>query len=198
MDYKILFQIKKFTKNQFQSAFFTDISRIHNLEKSISFLPKNSIVILREYNLSQSKRQELALKIQKLCKKFNHFLFIGKNIEIARKIKANGVHFSDLDKNSWRFISKKYPKLKISFACHSLKSIKKAQNSNSDILFLSPIFATKSHENSKILKTRNLAKACEISKKPIFALGGINQKNLNSVIKSKARGFGAIEIFNKT
>lgn len=166
------------------------------MEKIIHNLPKNSIIIFREYSLKKDKRQELATKFLKIAQKLNHQFFVGKDPKMALAIRANGVHYSDLDRNSWQLIKKEYShQFAISLACHDLKSIKKAQNSNAEILFLSPIFMTKSHENSRPLGLQRLAKSCKYSSKPIFALGAVNSNNISKVLKNNAGGFAGIEIF---
>ncbi len=169
--------------------FFTDRKRCDNLGEIIKNLPKNSAVIFREYDLSEEKRQELALEIFEICKKFGHKFLVGKSLGLAKLVNADGVHFSDLD--SCKISGDK--KFIVSMACHSLKSVARAQNSAVDIIFLSPIFATKSHENAKILGLNILLKACKISSKPVFALGGVNENNIAKIVKCGAFGFGAIE-----
>lgn len=133
--------------------------------------------------------------MQKICKKNKHKLIIGKDLKLAKKIKADGIHFSDLEKTSWREINKKSNFAK-SFACHSKKSIIKAQKSKADILFLSPIFATNSHKNAKTLGSRKFRDYSKNNNKIIFALGGINETNIKEIIKLKINGFGGIDVFN--
>ena len=209
MNYKILFELKKFQKQRnksskinFSSVFFTDQKRCGDLGEIIKNLPKNSAVIFREYDLSKEKRQVLALEIFAICKKFGHKFLVAKDLKLAQEIGANGLHFSDLDAGSNATFKapenfKNNRKFIISLACHSLKSTLKAQKSIADLIFLSPIFATKSHLNAKKLGLKTLAKACRSSQKPICALGGINENNISSVRKSKACGIGGIDIFVK-
>lgn len=202
MNYKILFALKKFrqnfgkaTKISFASVFFTDRKRCDDLKKIVKNLPKNSAIIFREYDLNKAKRQELALEIFAICKNFGHKFLIGKDLELARAIKADGIHFSDLDFcHNYFFAQKNKKKFIISLACHSLKSLAIAQKSAADIIFLTPIFVTKSHKNTKILGLKNLEKACQISLKPVFALGGVNEKNIAKIARCGAFGFGAIEL----
>ncbi len=164
-------------------------------------MPQNSAFIFREYDLNQQKRQELAEKIFAICQEKSCKFLIGKDLELARKIEADGVHFSDLDFvdgfDNASVVAGFARKFTISLSCHSLQSVQKAQNSGADVIFLSPIFATKSHANAKTLDLENLAEACKSSTKPIFALGGISEKNLASIAKCGARGFGGIEIFTR-
>ena len=60
MDQKILFEIKKFSG---APIFFTDRKKISDFEKTIKNLPKNSIIIIREYDLDKNLREDFAKKI---------------------------------------------------------------------------------------------------------------------------------------
>ncbi|HLD77337.1 MAG TPA: thiamine phosphate synthase, partial [Rickettsiales bacterium] len=187
--------LKIFDKNPdlgFVCAFFSDRKRV-DLKKIAKNLPKNSAFIFREYDLAREKRQELAAEIFAICKKSGVKFLIGKDLDLAQKLGTDGIHFSDLDKipvGAHRMRPRNQAPI-ISLSCHSLESLK---NSAFDVFFLSPIFATKSHINAKILGLKNLEKACKSCSKPIFALGGINEKNLQDIRNCGARGFGGIDI----
>ncbi len=143
------------------------------------------------------------MKIQKLAKKYRHKLIIGKDFDLAKKIKADGYHFSDFDLKNTKnhaFQLKNHQKNRnftISLACHNLNSIKKAQNSNIDLLFFSPIFPTNSHKKAKIQGIFNLKRAKTASKIPIFALGGVKNANLHKIHRIKVDGVAGIEIFQE-
>lgn len=178
--------------------------RFPNIEETIRNLPLKSAIIFREYNLAEQKRQELAVEIQKICKKFNHKLIIGKNFNLAKKIKADGYHFSDQDyvnikshDDSLKNYKRTWGDFVVSLACHSLNCAKKAAKTDIDLIFLSPIFPTKSHINAKTKGIFSLVRAKKLSSKPVFALGGINKQNLKQVHKLNIAGFAGIEIFQE-
>lgn len=154
-------------------------------------MPKNSAVIFREYNLKKPKRQELAIKIQKICQKYRHKFIIGKDLSLAKKLRADGVHFSDYDKVNYNKIAKN---MISTLSCHNLNSVKKAKIV--DLLFFSPIFFTSSHPEASPKGVLRLKKAQILSKKPIFALGGINEQNINKIL-DYCDGIGGIEIFEE-
>lgn len=192
---------KIYKKIGFNSVFFTDRKRCKDLTTIIKKLPKNSAVIFREYDLDDKNREKLAREILTICKEKNHKILIGKNLDLARKLHADGVHFSDNDiLPSEVFLHKKNnlqigSKFIFSFACHNFLSVVKSHRLPVDLIFISPIFATKSHEATPALGLQTLSKIVRFSKKPVFALGGINKKNLPIVKKLGAVGFGGIEIF---
>lgn len=176
-----------------------------DFEKVIKSLPKNSTIIIREYDLDEASREEFAKKIIALARPKKLKILVGKSFALAKKIKADGVHFSDFDKLPLNFLKKKsFPKKFIfSLACHSAKSVLNSAKSKPDMIFLSPIFSTTSHADVKALGLKNLAKTAFKNRNhnyllpPIFALGGINLNNIKSVRKLGISGFGAIDLFLK-
>lgn len=207
-----MFEINKFKKRSSKkdlpvSVFFSNRAFITSLESTIKHLPKNSAIIIREYDLEEKDREIFAKKIAALARPLGLKILVGKDLSLAKKIKADGVHFSDFDKLPLQFISQKnfpekFPrKFIFSFSCHNLKSALKAEKSGFDMIFISPIFPTTSHLNTKNIGLKNLAKIslktkstpyCESS---FYALGGINSQNLSSIRKLNLAGFGAISLF---
>ncbi len=211
MDQKILLAQRKFSlRNKYRvkklplNFIFSNRKKITNLNLVINCLPKKfakeSAIIIREYDLARKERQEFALKIANQVRKKNIGFLIGKDVELSSQIKSDGLHFSDFDQMPIILLKKMVAKKIISFACHNLLSLKKANKKPLsryiDLIFISPIFSTTSHPNSVNLGLRNLAKFSLQNKKPLYALGGINAKNINSLLKIKnLSGFGGIDIY---
>lgn len=182
-----------FPDQNFYFCFFTD-RRKTNIIQTISNLPSHYIVIFREYSLSYQKRLELAIKIQKICQKRNLKLIIGKNINLAQEVSADGIHFSDHDS-----FSGDYHKIKnkffVSCSFHSKESILKYKNLNFDIKFLSPIFPTTSHKNQKALGIEYLKDITENKNIKICPLGGINMQNITQLQNLNISGIAGIDLF---
>jgi len=204
MDFQKLFEIKKITAGNVSSLyFFTDRKKISDLNQVLKNLPKKTCIIFREYDLPSHEREDLALKYFKIAKEFNHDFLVGKNLNLALKINCNGVHFSDNDltKSLMKIRhSCKKNKLIFSFALHDTKNLFYLKKLNPDIVFLSPIFKTSSHQNQRPLGLFNYLKIARIFNKKIaknnfFPLGGINLQNLRRLNKIKISGFGAIDFF---
>ncbi len=185
-----------------KKVFFTDRKKISDFEKVIKNLPKNCTVVIREYDLDDKNREIFAEKIFSLSRAQGLKILVGKDFALARKIKADGVHFSDFDKLPLKFFQKKsFPKNFIfSFSCHSEKSLLRIKKFKPNMIFIAPIFATSSHVGTKSLGLLNFAKIAVKNKilSPIYGLGGINSQNLKSLKKLKIAGFGAIDYFSKT
>jgi thiamine-phosphate pyrophosphorylase len=196
MNQEILFEIKKFES---APVFFTDRKKISDIENTIKNLPKKSVIIIREYDLDKKNREIFAQKIITIAKAKGFKTLIGKDFALAKKLKADGVHFSDFDKLPQQIFRNK--SFILSFSCHSLKSVLRIEKLKADMIFVSPIFPTTSHPGAKIIGLRNLVKIAVKAKSSnyaakIYALGGINLTNLKSLRKLPISGFGAIDLFN--
>ena len=81
---------------------------IEQVEKAL----KGGITMLqiREKNLPEEEFLKEALEIQKLCKLYNVPLIINDNVELAKKIDADGVHVgqSDMEAGKVRALLEKY------------------------------------------------------------------------------------------
>ena len=154
-------------------------------------------MIFREYDLKSKEREILAQEILAICREQNHKFLIGKNFELARKLRADGVHFSDQDHLPLQIFNRQHwpRKFIFSFACHNFLSVLKSQQLKADMIFASPIFATKSHPNIAPLGLKELSKIIRVSKIPVFALGGVSLENINSLQKLGIAGFGGIGLF---
>jgi thiamine monophosphate synthase len=180
-------------------VFFTDRKKFDDIFEVINNLPKNAIVIVREYDLSYVKRLEFATKVKLIAAKKSLKVLAGKSLKMAIAIKADGVHFSDKDKFWSKYLYCKKIGRKnfiFSLSCHKIKSLKLAQKFNFDMVFYSPIFETKSHQDQKcigISKFRKIALENFYSfGAPLYALGGISQANIGLLRGCKIVGVGGI------
>ena len=183
--------------------FFTDRKKIGDLNQVLKNLPKETCIIFREYDLPSQEREELALKYIKIAREFGYNFFVGKDFNLAMKIKSDGVHFSDNDLTK-SLLKIRYSclknKLNFSFVLHNPKNLFFLRKLRPDIVFLSPVFTTSSHKTKKPLGLFNYLKIAKIFNKKIaknnfFPLGGIDLQNLRRLNKINITGFGAIDFF---
>ena len=157
-------------------------------------IPKKSAFLLRSYKIKQ--RKKVAKQLLEFCKMRKLKLIIASDIKLAEDIKAHGVHIPEylIKKNKVDWIIVEKFKLKknriITIAAHSLKTLKKAEkNSHIDAAFLSPIFSTQSHPGRRILGISKFKKIVKETNLPVYALGGINIKNIKSLFKIDIIGY---------
>jgi len=135
------------------------------------------------------------LKFKKFCKKTKRKFIISNQIDLAFKLRLDGVYLPSFNKN--RYL-KKYQKFKdfiIVGSAHSLKEIRIKEKQNVEQIFLSPLFKTnKSLKKLGIIRFNNLSK---LTDKPLIALGGINKINIKQLKLINIKGFAGISYFNK-
>lgn len=195
---------KKFNHFKEPPILFSNRHKITDFDKTINNLPDFSSIIIREYDLKSKDREEFIKKLLGKIKNKKIKIIIAKDLNLAKKYKANGVHFSDNDKIPAKFFKKSSFKKDfiLTVSCHSLKSLIKYSKYKIDHLFISPIFPTTSHNNSKTIGITKLAKISLKYKNlayntpKLFALGGISKTNIKKIKKTQISSFGAIDYFS--
>ena len=157
-------------------------------------IPKQAAFLLRSYKAKS--RKKIAKQLLKFCKMKKLKLLIASDIKLAEDINAHGVHFPEYmikKKNIINWVIVKNIKLRknwiITTAVHSLQAIKNAEFFDIDAALLSPVFSSKSHPNKKYLGINKLSKIVKKTKLPIYALGGINIKNIKSLLRTDIIGY---------
>ena len=158
-----------------------------NIE-DIKNLNKKYAIIYRNYD--QKPNIEEIIKFKKFCKKKKIKLLISNYLDLAIKHKLDGFYIPSFNKN---FFLKKncYPKnFILAGSAHNTKEIRIKEKQNVDLIFLSPIFKThKKNDFLGIIKFKNLS---NFSKKPIIALGGLNNKNIKKLKMTNSIGIAGI------
>lgn len=172
-----------------------------NLEKQIEkifsayekkIILKNFEIVsltLREKDLDKNEYLNLVEKIYFICKKHKINLILHQNydLNLDDKYMIEGLHlsyeiFKSLNKNIREGLIKKYKRIGVSI--HSLEEAKEAEILGATYVVAGHIFET---DCKKGLEPRGLNFIKKLSSTltiPIFAIGGIDEKNSQSVIDS--------------
>jgi|TARA_A100001035_G_scaffold119851_1_gene94191 thiamine-phosphate pyrophosphorylase len=173
--------------NKINSNFYKDLKEVLKTNKVKYFQ-------LRLKSISTDKIIKISRKIKKICKYFKVKFIVNDNPLISLKVGADGCHLgqSDMDIEKARKIIKK--KI-IGVTCHnSLNKAKKAIAKKADYIAIGA-FQKSITKKIKYKATLNdLKKFRIITKKPIIAIGGINQYNYKKLLLNKA-DFLAISSF---
>ena len=174
-----------------------------NLEKQIEkiFLAYERKIILenfeivsltlREKDLNKNEYLKLIEKVYPICQKYKINLILHQNydLNLNEKYKIEGIHlsydnFKSLNKNIRKGLIKKYKRIGVSI--HSLEEAREVENLGASYVVAGHIFET---DCKKGLEPRGVNFIKELSSVltiPIFAIGGIDEKNSQSVIDSGA------------
>jgi thiamine-phosphate pyrophosphorylase len=82
-------------------------------------------------------------------------------------------------------------------SAHGARDIRKSINIKADIIFISPVFDTTSHKEKKSLGVIKLGLMAKLYKKPVIALGGINNNNISLLKGLPIFGCAGIDVFNE-
>ncbi|MFV0321947.1 MAG: thiamine phosphate synthase [Alphaproteobacteria bacterium] len=135
----------------------------------------------------------LALKIKEVCAHYQIPFIINDRIDVALACNADGVHLgqSDMPIEIARNILGENKIIGLSIEEES--QIFDSQNQYADYLAISPVFATDSKKDIKTpLGLKGLKRAVENSNKPVIAIGGINQNNIQSIMQQGSAGVAII------
>ena len=146
---------------------------------------------LREKDLNENEYLNLVEKIYPICQKHKINLILHQNYDLKLDDRYNidGIHlsysiFKSLNKNIKAELIKKYKRIGISI--HSIDEGKEVEMLGATYVVAGHIFET---DCKKGLEPRGLKFVEELSSIltiPIFAIGGIDEKNSQSVIDSGA------------
>ena len=174
-----------------------------NLEKQIKkifsayekkIILKNFEIValtLREKDLDKNEYLNLVKKIYPICEKYRIDLILHQNydLNLDEKYNIEGIHlsysiFKSLNQNIKAELIKKYKRIGVSI--HSLDEAKEVENLGASYIVAGHIFET---DCKKGLEPRGIKFVEDLSSTltiPIFAIGGIDEKNSLSVINNGA------------
>jgi len=129
---------------------------------------------------------KISNKIKKITLKHKVKFLINDNYLIAAKSKVDGCHIGQLD-GSVKLAKKILKKKILGVTCHNSKILaKKAIKDRANYLAFGSFFKSKLKPNAKKADLSILRWSKKNIKKPIVAIGGINNLNYNRLIKSGA------------
>jgi thiamine monophosphate synthase len=166
------------------------------LDQYNSSVFKNNItnlgIIYRNYN---NTKNEIELsKIAKACKRKRYQLFVSNDIKLVTKYKANGIYIPSFNK-SRKFLNLENKNIVMLGSAHNQIQIQNKILQKCAAIFLAPAFKVNKSKNFLGLYKFNLLSRKNRVK--IFALGGINEKNLKKLQLFTIQGFGSISLLQK-
>lgn len=157
-----------------------------------------TVVQLREKEATAREMMVIGKRLQLLLKPLGIPLIINDRVDVAHAIGADGVHLgqSDLKVSDARAILGEHAIIGLSV--ESLEQANAAIHEDVDYLAASPLFYTLTKTDcAQPWGLEGLKQLCAISKIPVIAIGGINEKNARQVISCGAAGIAVVsEIFN--
>ena len=131
-------------------------------------------------------------------KKTKTIFIINDYADIAKLANADGLHLGQNDlpiKEARKLLGRN--KI-IGISCHSLEEAREAERSGADYIGFGPIFQSPTKPEYKAIGTGSLRKVMRRIKIPVFAIGGINTKNLKRLKAKRIERIAVSSLISKT
>ena len=123
-----------------------------------------------------------AKELSELCKAYQSLLIINDRIDLAMAVDADGVHLGQGDFPTDVARDLLGNEKLIGRSVHCLHQLESAQKEGCDYLGVGPVYSTNTKPKELPAGIGFIKRASESSQLPWFAIGGINNTNLNEVI----------------
>lgn len=144
----------------------TDERQGDRLFDAVARLPAAAGIVFRHYRLAEVARHDLFERIRKA---HPGLLLLAGSADLARSWGANGSHGPGPGEG-----------LRTASA-RDLAEIRMAEAAGAALVFVSPVFATRSHPDATPLGPEGFAALAVQTRLPVVALGGMNEKRVESL-----------------
>jgi thiamine-phosphate pyrophosphorylase len=142
----------------------TDERHCDRLFDAIARLPRGAGIVFRHYSLPRKERRALWDEVRAAAR--------GKSLTlVVAGPSLPGAHGSH--NRPGRGLR--------TWSAHNLREIRAAERARAHLVFLSPVFATRSHPDAQILGARRFAVLAHQTRLPVIALGGVDEGKARTI-----------------
>jgi thiamine-phosphate pyrophosphorylase len=168
----------------------TDDERLSDPCTAASRLPRGSLVVVRAREAD--RRAALASALARIARRRELLLIVADDPLLVARMGSHGVHFPEARAGEIAHWRAKRPQWLITASAHSLRAAANAARFGAHAVFLSPVFATKSHPGRTPLGHLRLRRIAQIVDVPVYALGGIDAHSVGQLRGADIAGIAAI------
>lgn len=167
---------------------FTDERMGEALWAALARLPKGGGVVFRHYSLPEPARRALFKRVRRGARARRQVLFYAASGRVSPPAGAHGVHGAGVAHRRRAVTTLR------SMPVHNPREAAAAIRARVDLVFISPVFATRSHPGGRTLGRRGFAALAQRMPMPAIALGGMTQRRLRGL--RYAAGWAAIDAWS--
>ncbi|MCR4926674.1 MAG: thiamine phosphate synthase [Lachnospiraceae bacterium] len=157
-----------------------------SLEGGVTF------VQLREKELDEETFLKEAKELKELCRQYNVPFVINDNVELAKKVDADGVHVGQSDMETGDVRAMLGPEKIIGVSAQTVEQAVLAEKRGADYLGVGAVFKTGSKADADDVSFETLKAICDAVSIPVIAIGGITLENVKELSGSGICGIAVI------
>ncbi len=146
----------------------------------VARLPDGTGIVFRHYSLADAERRRLFDQVRE---RHDGLLLLAGHADQARAWGADGSH----GRGAGHGLR--------SAPIHDFRELRAAERARASFVFLSPVFATRSHPDAAPLGIARFAWLARRTALPVIALGGLNETRGKKLASFGAYGWGGIDAF---
>lgn len=151
-----------------------------------------TFVQIREKNLDEQEFEQEAIQLKKLCEKYKIPFVVNDNVQLAKKIDADGVHIGQEDMNPTEARKILGEQKIIGVSAQTVEEALLAEKQGADYLGVGAVFHTGSKDDAIEVPPETLKSICKAVKIPVVAIGGITKDNVSELKNSGICGISVI------
>ncbi len=157
---------------------------VQAVRAALSVLPRGTAGVQLRQPVPARLLLERARRLREICTEFEAPLLVNDRADVALAARADGVH---LPARGLKAADARA--LGVQLVGESVHSPEEAARSEADFCVFAPVFDTPGKAAQGLDK---LAEACRATRRPVYALGGIDASNASKAIDAGARGVACI------
>ena len=143
------------------------------------------IVQLRDKTNDTSTVENVSLRLQELCHKYDALFVLNDKIEIAIKLGLDGLHIGKEDYSNIQDVRKNFKGI-LGVSCYDdLEMAKNMQKAGVDYVAFGACFSSSTKPNASTMNLEIIKKAKDELNIPICVIGGINTNNIKTLLEYK-------------
>jgi thiamine-phosphate pyrophosphorylase len=163
----------------------TDERQGDRLFDALARLPRGAGIVFRHYSLPPDERWRLFREVRLIARREGHVLLLGGPAEQAKAWRADGSHGAG-------------PGAGLRSApAHDLREIRAAERAGAALIFLSPVYPTRSHPGAATLGPAEFGRLSRRTRLPVVALGGMDRSRAKALRLRGAWGWAGIDAWSR-
>jgi 8-oxo-dGTP diphosphatase len=147
------------------------------------------LIQLREKQLSPAELRTLAVQVLGIAHEYGARVIVNTDVALAKSVNADGVHLTAAQLQTL----KERPDIDwVGASCHNPGEIQRALALGADFLVVGPVSATPTHPGTATLGWDGLRALIADCRAPVYALGGMQTRDLDSAMRAGAHGIAML------